>query len=130
MPERLLPADFRGHEQPVSVEILRRAPERGAIRLRVVNHSDKDVREIAYTLRSYDPQGRVLARREGVMREWSHCLDEPPTVVRGRAESEDVTYGAAASAARLAISVNRVVFADATEWSATIAPASRAELRR
>jgi hypothetical protein len=124
MPEKLTTASFPGHDAPLTVEFVRitsaQFPARAQFRL--VNHSDKDIRQAEVRLVYLDAGGRELRDWPKEVCEAAQTPDgkRPPVVVAKNASAvvEVDTPFLPPEARSVRASLLKVVFADATSWTA------------
>jgi hypothetical protein len=124
MPEKLDTLQFAGHQTPVTIEFVgivpdEHFPDKKNLRLRAINHSNKDVRQIDMLLVYLDDSGKKL-------KEWpsSHfgslhgTQGSVKTVVAGSgtAEFDQTAFFMPEETKSASVTVRSVTFADATVW--------------
>jgi hypothetical protein len=129
MPERIEPAEFAGHEAPVTVEFVSlggKAPFQTA-QLRVTNHSNKDIRMLGLKLNYLAADGQRLggwdnldehgamssARRGGAAKAVLVAKSSKSVIEVNAPFLKDGTQ-------TIAVTVCTVGFADAESWSAPV----------
>ncbi len=122
MPEKLIPAEFPGHDAPVSVEFVRITsagfPAKGQFRL--INHSNKDVRLVDLKLVYLDAAGRELSNwpNTSYTDQIAQEMKGPPLAVGKKATAivEIDSPFLPETAKSIRASVNKLEYSDATEW--------------
>jgi hypothetical protein len=124
-PEKLSPAAFPGHDSPLTAEFVRvtAAQFPSKAQLRLVNHSDKDIRTADLRLVYLDAAGKEL-------RDWPNAPCAAPETADGKRPPVMVPKNASAvievntpfmpaTTATLRATALKVVFSDASVWPAT-----------
>ncbi|MBW3539250.1 MAG: hypothetical protein KY476_03190 [Planctomycetes bacterium] len=120
MPERLEEASFEGHPAPVTVEFvsLQRDDNFPKVQLRAVNHSNKDVRQIEMKFEYLDAAGKTLKDWPANWSGDGTASDEAAALPAGKsADIETTAFFLPEEAKSVRPVVQRIIFADASEWA-------------
>lgn len=119
-PKELPKLEFGDHPAPVSAEDLQRVDdERGTMRMKLTNHSNKPVQEVRVYVYRIDEQGNPISGNTSFLyfqggsglNEFSKLMDPGKSVV-----DEAVHYNPPPKDAKLRARVERVIFLDKTLW--------------
>jgi len=126
MPESIEPARFDGHEAPATVEVVGIVGDPGfrKVRARVINHSNKPLRRLEGTLRFRDAAGKLL-KEDPTNYNNSDLSGEGAALIAhpmSQADIELLAFFMPQETNSVSISLQRVVFADTTDWRPTAAP--------
>jgi hypothetical protein len=125
-PQKLEPAVFHGHDAPVSIEVERfdkveqfsdaRPP---LIRLKLQNHSQKDVDRIDVTFSYRDGSGKELKQRGHTLAEYNALQHRLEVQVASHAHAAASVAAAdlPPKTVTIAVTVTRVGFVDGMSWS-------------
>lgn len=118
-PAQLDALSFAG-DAAVTAEVTKRSSDGLArIHIKVVNHSNKDIQSLVYTLRHLDAAGRMIKADDGIE---SGFPDEPLVAKNSEDTIEVPAFFMPKETADTHVKLKNATFTDGTEWDATVLP--------
>lgn len=123
--KKLEPLSFKGHSEPIEVEPLGISKvDKMKVKLRITNHSNKDVRELEIEVGPVDEQGALVNRlistmySSGHVNTWDGPTKFVPVIAAGDSMTEERTISTAIPRqAKLGAEIRKIIFSDGTTWS-------------